>query len=196
MKKKTIFIIPGFKQRPTHKAYKEIAKVLKSRGHNPILVAIPWKQTTISENIAYFLKEYKKIKTREKYILGFSFGAMIAFIAATKVSTAGLILCSLSPYFKEDVTKSKKILVSALAIQRHEDFSQFHSETLAKKIKAKQILMLYGALEDRVLIRRVTQTYNHIVSTQKYLFPIQQTEHNITDRRYLQTIHQATQSLL
>lgn len=197
MKKKTIFIIPGFKQKPTHKAYKEIAKVLKSRGHNPILVAIPWKQTTISENIAYFLKEYKKIKMREKYILGFSFGAMIAFIAATKIQTSGLILCSLSPYFKEDVVKKNtKKVTSMLALQRYEDFAQFHSASLAKQVKAKQILMLYGLKEDKALIKRVVTTYDQLLSTQKYLLPIKHTEHTIGDRRYLRTIHQATLELL
>ncbi|MCL5071361.1 MAG: alpha/beta hydrolase [Actinobacteria bacterium] len=104
-KRKTIFIIPGYRQRPENKAYKDLAKIVKAEGYNPVLISIPWKQTTISENCEYFLKLFKKINADEKYILGFSFGAMIAFLASTKISVSGLILCSLSPYFKEDLSE-------------------------------------------------------------------------------------------
>ena len=118
---KAVFIVPGFRQKPKNKAYKEIRKILKSEGYFPVLVNVPWKKSTISENTDYFLKIYKKIKARKKYVLGFSYGAMIAFIASTKVGASGLILCSLSPYFKEDTP-----------------FSQLHCGALAQKIKAKK----------------------------------------------------------
>lgn len=175
---KIVFIIPGFKHRPTHKAYKTIAKILKSEGYLPILVTIPWRQRTISQNAEYFLKIYQKVQAKKKYILGFSFGAMIAFIASTKVNASGLILCSLSPYFKEDVSSS-----------------QLHCATLAKKIKAKQILLLYGKNETKPLIKRVSAVYRQISVTQKHLIPIKDTEHDIGDKRYLQTIQKAARVL-
>lgn len=186
--KKTIFIIPGYRHTPTHKAYKEIAKVLQNEGYSPILIAIPWKQTTISENTKYFLKEYKKIHRKKKYILGFSLGAMIAFLASTKVEVSGLILCSLSPYFKEDLQKVSNSL-------RYQDFSKLHCATLAKQIKAEQILMLYGSKEARILIKRVKEAFYQISSKQKYLFSIKETDHNIGDKKYLRTIHQVAKEL-
>ncbi len=195
VEKKIIFIIPGFKQKPTNKAYKEIAKILKSEGYSPILIKIPWRQTTISQNTDYFLKKYKKIKTRKKYILGFSFGAMIALIASTKVNTAGLILCSLSPYFKEDMSKKRKGWLSTLMKLRYKDFLKFHCATLAKQIKSKQILMLYGAKETKSLVKRVTEAFDQISSPHKYLISIQETEHDIGDRRYLHKIHQIAKDL-
>lgn len=178
MQEKIIFIIPGFKHLPTSKAYKEIATILKSQGYLPILVKIPWKQTTISENTKYFLKKYKKFNSRKKYILGFSLGAMIAFIASTKVRVSGLILCSLSPYFKEDLPSSL-----------------FDCATVAKKTKAKQILMLYGAKEAKALIKRVNEAFDQVSSTNKYLIPIRATEHNIGDKKYLNKIHQVAKTL-
>ena len=178
MNRKTVFIIPGFKQKPTSRAYKTISKILKSEGYFPVLVSIPWKKSTISENTEFFLKKYKKIDTKKKYILGFSFGAMIAFLASTKVRTAGLILCSLSPYFKEDISSSP-----------------LRCTTLAKQTKAKQIHLLYGTRETKSLITRVTDAFDNINSTRKYLIPIQKTEHNIGDKRYLRTILQATRDL-
>lgn len=176
--KKTIFIIPGFNQMVTDKAYREIAKILKKENYFPILVKIPWKNTTIQENVKYFLNEYRKIKSKKKYILGFSFGAMIAFIASTKVRSCGLILCSLSPFFKEDLPMSK-----------------ISSVSLAKKIKSKQILMMYGQQEARSLIRRVTDTFQNISSANKFLISIYKTEHNIGTKRYLINIHQAARAL-
>ncbi|MCL4418739.1 hypothetical protein M1146_01400 [Patescibacteria group bacterium] len=195
MREKTIFIIPGFAQRPTNKAYKEIARILKSEGYFPVLVTIPWRKSTISQNSEYFLKVYKKIKARKKYILGFSYGAMIAFIASTKVSTSGLILCSLSPYFKEDIPKTNKNQ-SLIMTARYDAFSKLHCAVLAKKIKARRILMLYGAQEAKPLIRRVTDAFDQISTEKKHLIRISETKHEIGDKRYLNTIHQATRELL
>ncbi|OGH12048.1 MAG: hypothetical protein A2857_03565 [Candidatus Levybacteria bacterium RIFCSPHIGHO2_01_FULL_36_15] len=192
---KTIFIIPGFKHLPTNKAYKEIAKILKSQGYLPVPVTIRWRQTTISQNCEYFLKKYKTINSKKKYILGFSFGAMIALLASTKVSVRGLILCSLSPYFREDLSKVNNSWISSLITQRYQDFSKLHCATLAKKIKAKQILMLYGTKEARSLKKRVRQAFGQISSTHKYLIPIKKTEHDIGDRRYLNKIHQIAKQL-
>ncbi|MDP3987654.1 MAG: hypothetical protein Q8P80_00735 [Candidatus Levybacteria bacterium] len=189
---KTVFVIPGFRHSPTNKAYKEIARILKREGYKPILINIPWKQTTISQNTEYFLKKYKKINTKKKYILGFSFGAMIAFIASTKVSVSGLILCSLSPYFKEDLSNK---WASPITSQRYQDFSNLHCATLAKQIKAKQVLMLYGSREERSLKKRVNDAFDQILSTNKYLFSIKETEHNIADKRYLNKIHQVAKQL-
>lgn len=193
--KKTVFVIPGFRHRPKNKAYKAIAKILRSEGYLPVLINIPWKQTTISENTEYFLKKYKKINRKKKYILGFSFGAMIAFLASTKVNVSGLILCSLSPYFKEDLSETNSHMVSSITLQRYEDFSKLHCATLAQQTKAEQIHMLYGSKEARSLKRRVSDVFGRISSTHKHLIPIEKTEHNIGDRRYLNKIHQIAKQL-
>lgn len=191
--RKTVFIIPGYKQKPTSRAYREIAKILKKEGYSPVLINLPWNRTTVSKNAKYFLKKYKKINTRKKYILGFSFGAMIAFIASTKVSPSGLILCSLSPYFKEDISKINTEGISSLMT---DDFSKLDCLVLAKRIKAKQILMLYGAKEERSLKNRVNKAYEEISCEDKLLIRIKETEHNIGNKRYLNTIHQAAKELI
>lgn len=194
-KDKIVYIIPGFRHKPTNKAYKTLAKMLKKEGYKPVLITVSWKQTTISENTEYFLHEYKKIRAKKKYILGFSFGAMIAFLASTKVSPSGLILCSLSPYFKEDLLKASKKQASSITQERYHDFFGLRAKTLAKQVKAKQILMLYGAKESKLLINRVQESFYDILSRKKYLIPIQKTEHDIGDKRYLNTIHQVTKVL-
>lgn len=192
---KTIFIIPGFRHQPKNKAYRQLAKILKKEGYYPILIKVSWRKTTISQNCDYFLKKFYKINSKKKYILGFSYGAMIAFLASTKVRVNGLILCSLSPYFKEDLPKINYGLVSSLTKARYQDFLGLHCAILAKQIKTKQILMLYGAKEAKSLKRRVKRTFGQISSTHKYLIPIAKTEHNIGDRRYLNKIHEIAREL-
>lgn len=202
--KKLTFIIPGFRHTPTSKAYKKVASILKAAGHKPISIKIPWKERTISENTSYFLDQYKrkmttkgqKTKKQKTYFLGFSFGAMIAFLASTKVKVDGLILCSLSPYFKEDLPKTKRHLRSTLQESRYEDFAQLRCSKLTKKIKAKKILMLYGSKESKPLIRRVMKTYKQITSKRKYLLSIQDAEHDINNAQYLRTIHHITTQFL
>jgi hypothetical protein len=193
--KKTIFIIPGYRHVPTQKAYQALFEILKSEGYEPILVAIPWKKTTISENTTYFLKTYNKIKTKKKYILGFSFGAMIAFLAATKISVDGLILCSLSPYFQEDLPKKKIYLRSPIQADRYNDFSKLHFATLAKQLKAKKIHLLYGSKEARSLIRRVNDAFTRITLEEKSVQRVKEVDHNISDPRYLQSIHDLAKEL-
>lgn len=194
-KDKVIFIIPGYKHQPKNKAYINIVEILKREGYKPIPVPICWKQTTISQNSEYFLQKYKKINSKKKYILGFSFGAMIALIASTKVRVSGLILCSLSPYFKEDIAKADKSLISSLRSERYQDFTKLHCATLVKKVKAKQILMLYGTKEEKPLIKRVYKTFKQITSKHKHLIPIEETDHDIGNRRYLHKIHEIAKGL-
>lgn len=193
--KKTVFIIPGFRHGPGTRGYKEIAGILRKEGYFPVLSRISWKKRTVSENAAFFLKEFSRMKRKKKYILGFSFGAMVALLASTKVRSSGLILCSLSPFFREDIAKVKTNLMSALMAERYEDFAQLQSTVLAKKIKTKQVHMLYGAREAKSLKKRVNKTFDQIVSSRKQLTQIQKTEHEIGSFRYLQTIQQIARVL-
>lgn len=189
---KTVFIIPGFRQKTNSKTYKSLTKILKKEGYNPMVIDMPWKKSTLSQNADYFLQKYKKTEAKKKYIFGFSFGAIIALLASTKVRSNGLILCSLSPYFKEDLLR--------LGIQknstRYQDFLKMRCKVLAKQIKAKRILMLYGTKETKPLINRVHFAFSHITSSNKYLIPIQQTEHNLGGKRYMDSIHLGIKAIL
>lgn len=192
--KKLVFILPGYKHNPKSTSYRKIAVILKNKGYTPVPVKIPWKKRTITQNTDYFIKKFKKKLNfykhtiKKKYILGFSFGAMIAFVASTKVSVSGLILCSLSPYFKEDLGKTKKMSLTSLERQRYLDFSKLHCKKLAKKIKAKKVHVLYGTKEPLSLKKRAALAYSQIPVSNKFLLPIKNTEHNIRDSRYLNKI--------
>ena len=198
MNQKIVFLIPGFRHKITQKGYRLLKKQLVKDGFCVVPIAIPWSGSTIVDNMECFLEQYKKklknlgVESKEVYVLGFSYGALIAFLAATKISVQGLILCSLSPFFKEDLPRKLPKNSSALQAIRYEIFATLHSKKLAKKIKAKSICMLYGEKESAALIKRSKKTFQQVASKKKYLFAIQKTQHNISDKKYINAIQFAT----
>ncbi len=195
MHEKVIFIIPGFRQRSKSRAYREITKILANEGYFPIVVSLSWDKTTVSQNTEHFIEEFEKAKGKKRYILGFSFGAMIGLIASTKVEVDGLVLCSLSPYFSEDLPKiGYHWKPSTLA--RYQDFAGLSYAKIASQTKAKKVLMLYGEKEAKSLVRRVVGAFGKIPAASKRLIPIEKTEHEIGDKNYLATIHWVSRNLL
>ncbi len=192
---KVIFVIPGFEESVLADGYREVEKIIKAEGYMPVLVDVSWDGTTVSENTEKFLKVYNNIEADKKYILGFSFGAMIAFLASTKVEVTGLILCSLSPYFSEDLPKIGKYWTPS-TLKRYQDFAGLSCNVLAKQLKTQQVLMLYGEEEDKSLVNRVRDAFEKINLSNKYLVPITGAEHNIGDARYLLRIHQVAHRLV
>lgn len=197
---KIVFIIPGFRHKISQKGYVDVKKRLKSEGYTVVSVAIPWRSSTIVENTDFFLKKYQEKITKyaalkDVYLFGFSYGALIAFLAATKIPVKGLILCSLSPFFKEDLPKNLPKNVSVLQEKRYGAFATLSSGKLAKKIKAKNVCMLYGEKESVRLIQRTKLAFSALASKKKYLFSIQNTQHNIADTKYISAIHFATSFL-
>jgi len=104
---KVAYIIPGLGESHLKQTgYKKIGRAFEERGIKAVQVKIKWKYKKpipFSTYIEQFLKQYKKVKNQDVYFLGFSFGAIIALAGAAKLKPKVLILCSLSPYFTEDL---------------------------------------------------------------------------------------------
>lgn len=190
---RVVFIIPGFTHSPTRHEYEEVADLFRNQGFSPIMVTIPWKRTTISQNVEYFLREYKKVEAREKYFFGFSFGAIIAYIASTKTDVKGQILCSLSPYFLEDLHSIRKSWIRSIGKRRLINFNSIKNVNYAYKVKTKTIF-LYGANESKELIHRVKNTYK-LLLTEKKLIVVNDAMHDIGDKNYIQAINTAIKIL-
>jgi hypothetical protein len=116
---------------------------------------------------------------------------MIAFIATNKIETDGLILCSLSPYFSEDLKNKRSKIKSQLEKKRFNDFMKLNNTDFAQKLKTKKLLMLYGKQEAKALIKRVNETFENVNIQNKHLIPIKNAEHNIADKKYLHKIEEA-----
>lgn len=184
---KKIFIIPGFRHSSNQKEYLDVADIFKKKGFEPMIVNIKWKYTVFNQWVEQFWKSFKQEKDDEIVLLGFSYGAMIALVAATKIKPTNLVLCSLSPYFSEDIPKLKRSWLQSIGKKRVNDFSDLNFEEISKQVKCKTYLLIgekeskkYPGLELRVL-----EAHKEIKSK---LIRMTNVDHNIGQKEYLETI--------
>ena len=161
MEKPVVYIIPGFKHSPQKKEYQKIAGFFKEKGFDVELVKIDWKHKTVSDWVKQFLTKYYKNENRKKYFFGFSYGAVISLIASTKVDVEGQILCSLSPYFQEDLLGLFKSWKKMIGKRRVEVFNKLKIADLAPLVKAETFL-LYGTHEGKFIELRAKDTYEKL----------------------------------
>ena len=143
--KKRISIIPGGWHKPTDKCYKWMIRYFNDLGFEVKMITIDWERHVMSDHVEQFKKQYLQSKADQNYVIGFSFGAMIAFITALELKPDKLFLCSLSPYFKEDLIHLKrKTDIRFLGKRRMEDLKKNSAVKIAKLISAPTIIFCGG----------------------------------------------------
>ncbi|HEX4799125.1 MAG TPA: hypothetical protein VFV22_01165 [Candidatus Paceibacterota bacterium] len=143
---KKLFIIPGFKQQATEKSYAWLREVAAKSNYVAIPVPITWNRHTISQNTHEFVAFYLKHKGERNQILGFSYGAVIAFLSAPTTNPNHLHLCSLSPDFEEDREKMPLDIQHYIGKRRYSDILTRNAKDIAKKITTPTTIY-YGSTE-------------------------------------------------
>lgn len=184
--KSVVFIIPGYKHLTSQPEYQKIGDFFIQKGIDPIYVDISWERSVISENLDFSLQKFNQTKADRKYILGFSFGAVISLLASTKVKIDGQILCSLSPYFKEDLPKLKKWWVVFIGKRRYADFFRLEANILASMVNTETVLV-YGSEETKFVEHRALEVYKRIKS-KKSLVIVDGAKHDLSDPEYLASL--------
>lgn len=206
--KKTAFILPGFNESPYDKKYLELEKYFRENNFKTHRIVISWKNKTINnyENqIEKQLKNYlnKKEnnnsknnthnnKTSNITIFGFSFGALLALKISNKIKIKNLILCSISPYFKEDLEYLKKTWKKTLGKKRIKELNDIKFSVITKKITANTII-IYGEKEYDILRKRNIKT-NKIIKNSKIIIA-KESKHNIENKNYKKKIKNIIQQL-
>lgn len=192
--RKVAYIIPGYEQSHLkQRGYKKVGKFFAARNITPVYVEIDWHQekpATFGNYVEQFLAQYKKEKNTEVYVLGFSYGALIALLAASKVKPKMLILCSLSPYFKEDLQHFPEDLLKWWK----ENFvnSDYSFEKLASRIKTKTHLVV-GDADHPGTIARAKAGKKTIPESK--LSIAKGAKHNIGQKEYLETLEKVIAKL-
>jgi len=145
---KKIFLIPGFKQKPDNQSFRWLRQFLRGKGFAVEMVSITWSSRTMTEYILEFEKFYLKHKSDENYILGFSYGAVIALMAGERLSLKKLFLCSLSSDFKEDLPAMKMWIVRYLGKKRIAEIATRSGREVAKALTIPTVVM-YGEEEGK-----------------------------------------------
>jgi len=192
--KKIVYIIPGFgESHERQKGYERVAGFFKEQGITPIHIEINWhikKPHQFEYWKEQFLKKYKRPKNAKVYVLGFSFGAVIAFLAEPKTRPDGLILCSLSPYFIEDQAKLPKAWLKWY--KKNIKGSDYSFVDLASRIRSKTFLVM-GDKEPSVVGKRVRAAKRIIKKSS--LFIARGAKHNISEKEYLKGVKRVIEKL-
>ncbi|MFA6094741.1 MAG: hypothetical protein WC757_02530 [Candidatus Paceibacterota bacterium] len=192
--KKIAYIIPGYgESHLKQRGYNKVAKFFEARGVTPIHVEIGWgrnKPERFSEYAEQFLKQYKKQKGVETYILGFSYGATLAFLTAHKTKPKAFIFCSLSPYFEEDLIHLKPSWVKWFRKSFTE--SDYSFTKLALKIKTRTYLIA-GDDEGKEVMSRAKDAKRKLCDSS--LAIARGAKHKIGQEEYLKTIRRVISKL-
>jgi pimeloyl-ACP methyl ester carboxylesterase len=190
---KTIFIIAGFDLHHTaNDDYDELKDGLKANGYNVVPVDIGWRQTTPTQYTQKFIEAYEQHKTGYNIILGNSFGAVVALIAASKLNPDETYLCSLSPFFYEDRGKRPDSFgIKYFGKRRMEDLWSLHFDSIAADINKSSIrtTVIYGELENKTspqLVDRCKDAAKKIQRSKIIEFP--DTPHSMKDDRYMREL--------
>ena len=143
---KTIFLIPGFKTQISDAQYLWLVSYLESKKYTVHAVPIHWNNQTLSQNAAEFINFFASKKTKNNYLLGFPYGAVIAILTAEQVKPKKLILCSLSADFKEDTKAMPVWIRSYIGKRRFKDITTRSAVQLATSLKTETVI-LYGQQE-------------------------------------------------
>ncbi|HSH18523.1 MAG TPA: alpha/beta hydrolase [Candidatus Saccharimonadales bacterium] len=187
---KTVLFVPGFQEDKTSRDYAATIQAIEKRGYTVQFVAINWKRTTIKYWTRELDKVYAKYEPGQTILAGFSFGAMTAFMAATKRNPAELWLFSLSPYFaedaKDDATKEKWL--KTLGKRRTTGFCELNFNHLSQSLSCKTSLFV-GQLEiDQwpETGERARQAHARIQDSELHV--VQGAGHDVTHPQYIEVL--------
>lgn len=186
--KRTFFIIPGWGQKPTDKCFSWLIKFLRRKKFTVIKVSISWDYRVMTDYLDDFKKQYAKYSGNENYILGFSYGAVIAFMTATELKPKKIYLCSLSPHFKEDIHAMKPWIKKLVGKRRIADAKRQSALSTAKKLTTPSVIF-YGEAE----AKKFPQIKIRAIETAKYgkkvkLINVKDAPHKIDHPEYIKAI--------
>lgn len=101
--KKKIYIVPGFGESTRMKNYREVINLSKEKGFEVVGIKIFWDMDKTMDDYLLEVSEQLPNVNEDDYVLGFSFGAYIAYILSQKKVFNKYIFCTISPYFKENL---------------------------------------------------------------------------------------------
>lgn len=178
--KKVAYIIPGYENSFHVNKIRFVSTLFRKKSIIPIPVKIKWKYRTISDYLSDLFSQIHYNDNSEIYLFGFSFGAMIALLAAPALKPKKLYLCSLSPFFKEDLNHRQSDRKSH-GKKRTAECMSISFDTIAKSVHC-QTLLLVGDQETASVINR-TKAAKSIIKKSK-MYTVEHASHNLNDAMY------------
>ncbi|MCW1929723.1 MAG: alpha/beta hydrolase [Candidatus Kerfeldbacteria bacterium] len=187
---KTVLFVPGFKEDMSSRDYASTIKAIQKKGYRVEYVPIQWQRTTIEDWQNELETVYKKYDPKQTILAGFSFGAMTAFVVASKKSPSALWLFSLSPYFQEDISSKlmKKWWLTYIGSRRMKAFTRLNFTKLAKKVTCPTTLWIGAEEFEKWSIMKKRARKAHTVLQKSKLVVIEGIGHDVADKKYIEAI--------
>jgi hypothetical protein len=183
---KVLYLIPWFLEKTTFKRYSALKTFLHKAWFKVISVEIDRKRKTMNDYVEDFLSTFNQHgNLDEVFVLWFSFWAMISFISSTKLEVKAQFLCSLSPYFKEDIPSVKEQWKKALGKKRLKVFNDLWFDELSPHVKCKTYIF-YGTKEWPEIAKRSKDANTKIYESE--LLIIEWAKHDLSEKQYIATI--------
>lgn len=186
---KKIFLIPGFKQKTNDTMFLYLKTFLRKNDFEVFPVFINWNYKTMIDYVSEFKKFYNENKgNNNNYILGFSYGAVIAFISAEDLKPNKIYLCSLSPDFKEDLINMKPWILKYIGKRRINEIKKRSGIKVAKELSVPAVIF-YGEKEAEkfpYIKKRCEQTTNYAQNAK--LIIIKNAPHDISHPEYVMAL--------
>lgn len=152
---KIVYVLPGYLETTKHKRYRKVIRLFRLKGFKVIRANINWKGRTMTGYVKQFVNDYKPKK--DSYLFGFSFGAIIAMISAKKIRPKLMVLCSLSPYFKEDLMSTRQIFGKTLnKYFTEKDFKNLAKYSFADVVKGVKCRTIIIAGDKETVVNKKT----------------------------------------
>jgi hypothetical protein len=193
---KVVYIIPGFTEYTKQPEYKKIGRFFKAKSFKVVYADITWNYRVMSDYVKEFTTKYKFNPNDDNYFLGFSFGAVISFVASAKLKPKMQILCSLSGVFKEDMEKASpeftKLAYKYCRKRRMKDLEKFSFNKTYPAVKSKSIILL-GDSEHKEMFRRCKDANKKLKGSKLIIVP--NNDHNIRKKEYLDAIEEVVSKI-
>ncbi|MEY3784563.1 MAG: hypothetical protein RLZZ230_885 [Candidatus Parcubacteria bacterium] len=145
-----LYLIPAYKETIRNQGYKRIIKVAETAGYAVEVLNLQIQNKRFEDVISDGVKTINQDKSKQKAILGFSTGALIAYQISTGIKFDKAYFCSLSPILGKDIPKTAQIYVKYFGKETVLNLRQQEYGTSL----AKETFFFTGDKEGRKLIGR------------------------------------------
>ena len=120
--RKTLLIIPGFKESTVEAPYQELLR--RNENEYTIITHTPhWNNKTATDWVQDLKVILSDIDVHNTTVVSFSLGAYITLILAETYAFEKVIVCSLAPFFKEQLPMVPPQAEKVLGVKRMKDFA-------------------------------------------------------------------------
>lgn len=180
---KKLYIIPGFGETTRDPGYKEIIAEIKSCGWEVVPINLKWDRSTTTDWLKQIEKKVGKGDPENSYIFSFSIGAYLTILLNPKIKFKGYLLCSPSPFFKEDLPKLPDIAKKVLGTKRWEIFKNFKCPD---KLNGKATFII-GDKDLPLAISRTKNIFKKWKGKKKIII-LKDVSHDIANDLYISTV--------